>query len=388
MSSPDARLRSILDSIVIAANRDVIPLEQVWRQADAWISFLVRAFIRQGLATTPEGIDFQDRLITVSSFFLCSCLRDFPSRSANHLYPFFILMFELAVYIADIDHPCFGILWEEIYVALNVSRSLGHRLLINSVASVASKYDVGALCIRRLAAAVNAWADIDVATVYSAISFLVFCGYHVSDIHQRLLSLHGIRWVALVMSHTASKLHPFSPGCKRLNELLSHCTSFLEANIAGNPAAIREALDGHLLIALAKLNKIKEFCAYDLRIDFANLVQHIEFGIFVRSVLNRVLREWKVVQRRGLLQSSLTSAEEGESGCVLYDALQALNVKARKMKESMRIFDAMKIPRDDRCSNNTVTTIASRSQMYYALTTLPNSALEELELNLRRRQSN
>ncbi|KAL0566596.1 hypothetical protein V5O48_015414 [Marasmius crinis-equi] len=315
-------------------------LKKLWPLIASWTVFLLKSIVINGSPTTPKSIDFQTNVV----FGCCMVSRLLEHTDPDHACrqtPFFIpTILHVILHLANISHPGFETMWSELSKVLECRESLVQ--FRSGVAQLRRVYDIPGLFTRLILSECHQGKEyIDSWILDSCLAFINHCLAYSPDLTRPLRAHNMVRWLTLILHRFASKQKSIRDGDLEVAcPSLVHCCDWLEqAFLQDGLTWVEQVLDGRILGSMVRLVDLSKHPILrnenpkpDLEEPMTNVVEAIRPFLVYRSVVNRVLKEVRLVREAGLWEERRRDT--------FWEALRVLEKEAERMKELMRQFDS------------------------------------------------
>ncbi|KAF5338295.1 hypothetical protein D9758_015756 [Tetrapyrgos nigripes] len=308
------RLSKALAALAYLANNytssaAVSAIEDHWSSIWAWVSMLINDCILKGELSTPEGVDFQNRLLYIIPSFIIFTFQSrrlAPKELVTGTPTFLPTITRLFFWTIQTDHTTLELIWSTIERIFFVAGSPTSWHFITQVTN-SSPATNARILLRRLIHELHnvdpVTKEIDLYQIKSCVTFMLynFGRPDVAGFADELLQNDAVRWICRALSSLTMKTHPHAPyplGEKEMAlECVNACLKAIMQASRDNRLILIQALD-HGLITMMLIVPFR-FKEGSLRRDLADVLQTVDemFDILTgyviyHSVWPRVLRAW------------------------------------------------------------------------------------------------
>ncbi|KAJ8081282.1 hypothetical protein PM082_007115 [Marasmius tenuissimus] len=337
----------------------------MWSVACAWGFIFLRDIVLSEIHPEEEEV-LRDRVICAMAglFRLNVNLRlvSLHDRVVISIPEFLAVSLEVLLRLLDTNHPAFGhwahfyftfcdvIKIRETWNARDYQR-VCERLATQSQAG-GRKYDISGLCIRRFNEEVyRDEKDFDTQGFHTVMMCWMVFGQSSETVMRRLLARGAIsllvkairRFSRLALKRKQEKWDDTLWYFQFANSIVD-CEDFLLVAVGKGQMWITEALDARMLRALASIPATLEGRYSNIPIgrQTEGILDLLKPFVLYRSVFNRVLGDWKRMQREGMT-SAIEVVDKAMRGVVKY---------AEEIKDVHRAFETMTPSLSVHCLNH------------------------------------
>ncbi|KAK1236053.1 hypothetical protein PQX77_000692, partial [Marasmius sp. AFHP31] len=339
-------------------------ISTIWSSACAWGFIFLRDIVLSEIHTEAEEV-LRNRIIcAMAGLFRASAnlqLTSLHNRVTKSIPEFLAVSLEVLLHLLDTSHPAFRH-WAHFHFMFcdiikvretwnaGLYRRVCERLATQSQARGRS-YDISGLCIRRFNEEVyRDEKEIDMQGLHTVMMCCMVFGQSSETVMRNLLARGVIallvkairRFSRLALNRKREKWDDTLWYFQFANSIVD-CEDFLLVALDKGQTWIMEALDARMLRALASIPATLEGRYSNIPIgrQTEGILDLLKPFVVYRGVFNRVLGDWKRMQKEGLT-SAIEVVDKAMRGVVKY---------AEETKDVYRAFETMTPSLSVHCSN-------------------------------------
>ncbi|KAK7045446.1 hypothetical protein VNI00_007699 [Paramarasmius palmivorus] len=347
LGRPSLAAKQALGAIlIVTASQKTNPsqFERLWPCIRDQLFTLLKFYpLRDSTSRSSEAIAFKEYLIYATTLiiiiFKTSGRPHVPAREAisrTEAAPFLVYTLDTVLHLSGTENPAFEIVWR-IWITYR-DAAFSHPSYAPTLNRLVKEYDIADICVRRLVAAVNR-QELDFYLVDNAIMLSSFYSNAAPNMMLNMVAKNVVNWVPLLLLTSVITGKQAIPLMYKMtswgNPIVVNSLVLLKKAFYG-PTWVIEALDGHLLVSIAKLacSDSSPSNPQETR-SYLNLFPAIRPYMVCRSVLRRVNHELETIDRSGLLVRNNA----------IHAALEILKQDCLRIKEDWILFQDRDIPK-------------------------------------------